>query len=290
MSEKPQLIIENAIKLFSKNSISSTSIQDIATESGISKGAFYLHFKSKDALLVAIIDYYSNMITETIQTNAYEKLTPRDQYIHKLTDLFSSIIKHKDFILVQLKEPTIPLTEEMTSQLRKLNFKLTQFHQSYLLQLYGKEAKSIRWDLTFMIDGIFHSYLKFLIYAPVIEVRQMVEFVLGRIDSIAQNLSAEHALLSDELIDPFLSDFFDEPSQKTVALALSEIRSSISTLENKEELLVSMEILEEELGQPAPRLPIIQGMLLNLRSEEVLQPAIQKLVLHYQLNDSLFTD
>lgn len=40
MTEKNKLIIENAIKLFSTNSISSTSIQDIATESGISKGAF----------------------------------------------------------------------------------------------------------------------------------------------------------------------------------------------------------------------------------------------------------
>ena len=290
MSEKNQLIIESAIKLFSINSISSTSIQDIASESGISKGAFYLHFKSKDALLIAIIDYYSDMITKSIQNKAYDTLPAREQYIHKLTDLFECILQHKDFILVQMREPSIPLTEEMKSSLKRLNYKSNQFHQSYLQQLYGDEAKPFVWDLTFMIDGLFHSYLKFLIYAPVIDIRDLVHFVIKRLDSLVEGLDAEQALLSDELISPFMTEFYEEETSETVPFELSELRSLISELENKDELLVSIDILEEETNQQNPRLPVIQGMLLNLHSESVLRPAIQKLVTHYHLNDSLFND
>ena len=290
MSEKNQLIIESAIKLFSINSISSTSIQDIASESGISKGAFYLHFKSKDALLIAIIDYYSDMITKSIQNKAYDTLPAREQYIHKLTDLFECILQHKDFILVQMREPSIPLTEEMKSSLKRLNYKSNQFHQSYLQQLYGDEAKPFVWDLTFMIDGLFHSYLKFLIYAPVIDIRDLVHFVIKRLDSLVEGLDAEQALLSDELISPFMTEFYEEETSETVPFELSELRSLISELENKDDLLVSIDILEEETNQQNPRLPVIQGMLLNLHSESVLRPAIQKLVTHYHLNDSLFND
>lgn len=55
---KKLMIMEKAIELFSKNGVESTSIQDITNACGISKGAFYLSFKSKDDLLVEITDYF----------------------------------------------------------------------------------------------------------------------------------------------------------------------------------------------------------------------------------------
>lgn len=290
MAEKNKLIIENAIKLFSTNSISSTSIQDIATESGISKGAFYLHFKSKDALVVAIIDYYSDLITSCIQKSDYDELIPREQYNQKLTDLFESILKHKDFILVQIKDPSIPLTDEMKSSLKRLNYKMTQFHQNYLTELYGEQIKPILWDLTLIIDGLFHSYLKFLIHAPVVEICTLVPYILERVDSIVEGLKPEDALLKEEQVAAVLSDFFKVDDSISVSDTLNEIRNVIKESEKKDELYVSIDMLEEESQKSHPRVPIIQGMLLNLHNEPVLRSLIQRLVTHYQLNDSLFND
>lgn len=290
MPDKNQLIIENAINLFSKKSISLTSVQDIATESGISKGAFYLHFKSKDALLVAIINFYSEMIEEHIHNTNYTTLTPRQQYSNKLTDLFEAIMEHKEFILVQLKDPVIALTDEMTASLKKVNGILNQFHQSYLLQIYGDQAKAHLWDLTFMIDGLFSSYLKFMIYAPVIELRHVVDYVLKRMDNIVEGLQSQQALLNDELINPFLSTFFEnQDGELHVPLELTKLRTAIEELDKKEELLVSIHMLEEECSKQEPRHPIIQGMLLNLKGEESLRPMIHRLVAYYHLDDSLFT-
>lgn len=48
MTEKEEKIIKAGLHLFAKNGFASTTIQDIANECNISKGAFYLHFKSKE--------------------------------------------------------------------------------------------------------------------------------------------------------------------------------------------------------------------------------------------------
>lgn len=45
-----QLIIEESFKLFYENGFSKTSIPEIMSRTGLSKGAFYHHFKSKHEL------------------------------------------------------------------------------------------------------------------------------------------------------------------------------------------------------------------------------------------------
>jgi AcrR family transcriptional regulator len=51
-------IIKESIRLFLQKSFKGTSIQQITDSLGITKGAFYWHFKSKDELLETIIDKY----------------------------------------------------------------------------------------------------------------------------------------------------------------------------------------------------------------------------------------
>ena len=48
-------IMREAAKLFQKKGILATSIQDIVNQSGISKGSFYNHFKSKEELAFYLI-------------------------------------------------------------------------------------------------------------------------------------------------------------------------------------------------------------------------------------------
>ncbi|MEC1731358.1 TetR/AcrR family transcriptional regulator, partial [Bacillus atrophaeus] len=58
MKEKEKLIIEAAIKLFAQKGYKSTSVQEIADECKMSKGAFYIYFPSKEALLLSMLNYY----------------------------------------------------------------------------------------------------------------------------------------------------------------------------------------------------------------------------------------
>ncbi len=59
-------IVTESIKLFLKTSYKGTSIQHITDTLGITKGAFYWHFKSKDELLETIIEKYDTEFLEKL--------------------------------------------------------------------------------------------------------------------------------------------------------------------------------------------------------------------------------
>lgn len=68
-------IMESAIKLFSNRGYNTASVDDICAEAGISKGAFYHHFESKQALFLALLDGWLQTIDSAIQASK-EKTAP----------------------------------------------------------------------------------------------------------------------------------------------------------------------------------------------------------------------
>jgi AcrR family transcriptional regulator len=60
------LIVKKSIGLFLRTSFKATSIQHITDALGITKGAFYWHFKSKDELLLTVIEKYDNEFLERL--------------------------------------------------------------------------------------------------------------------------------------------------------------------------------------------------------------------------------
>ena len=63
---KKQLIMEKALELFAKQGFEATSVQQITEHCGISKGAFYLSFKSKDELIITMIDHFMTQFISDI--------------------------------------------------------------------------------------------------------------------------------------------------------------------------------------------------------------------------------
>lgn len=62
-------IIESAIKLFSNRGYNAASVDDICAEASISKGAFYHHFESKQALFLALLDGWLKTIDNAIEAS-----------------------------------------------------------------------------------------------------------------------------------------------------------------------------------------------------------------------------
>src|SRR5437867_11479760 len=52
--DKPQQIIEAAIRVFARTGYYSSRVSDIAREAGIASGTIYLYFKTKDEILVTL--------------------------------------------------------------------------------------------------------------------------------------------------------------------------------------------------------------------------------------------
>ena len=51
-------ILEAAVRIFARSGISAATLEDIATEAGVTRGALCWHYHSKDDLLSAIIQHY----------------------------------------------------------------------------------------------------------------------------------------------------------------------------------------------------------------------------------------
>lgn len=81
-------IIESAIKLFSNRGFNAASVDDICAEAGMSKGAFYHHFESKQALFLALLDGWLQTIDNAIEASK-DKTAP--ETFMQMTEAFPSI-------------------------------------------------------------------------------------------------------------------------------------------------------------------------------------------------------
>ncbi len=57
VTDTKQAVIEAALRVFARSGVAAATLEDIATEAGVSRGALNWHFHSKDELLTAIIDH-----------------------------------------------------------------------------------------------------------------------------------------------------------------------------------------------------------------------------------------
>ena len=83
-------IMESSIKLFSSRGFNAASVDDICAEAGISKGAFYHHFKSKQALFLALLDEWLQTIDNAIEASK-DKTVP--ETFMQITEAFPYIFE-----------------------------------------------------------------------------------------------------------------------------------------------------------------------------------------------------
>lgn len=271
MKEKEKAIIEAAIKLYATKGFASTSIQEIVTESGISKGAFYLYFKSKDALLIAILEYYFDYIEKKLEMYEQENLSPREKFGLQLTALFNTMIEHKEFIIMQSREQAIPLNEEVKELMIRKYYEAQMYYQSSLRAIYGKKAEPHLWDLALMLEGFFNSYMKLLLFNPDgFKIDELVEYILRRVDSLVDGLEGENPVASEEKVKELINKTkaFFLAGDQDIRTIIKKMRHAIANLENNEDLNVSLEVLESEVERETPRIPVIQGMLSNFKAEQ----------------------
>ncbi|UAL51593.1 TetR/AcrR family transcriptional regulator [Metabacillus dongyingensis] len=280
MKEKEKRIIEAAMSLFAKKGVTSTSIQDIANECGISKGAFYLYFKSKEALLLDTFKYHFELIHSKMEAVRQRDLEPRALLIAQLSCQLSEINKHKDFIIMQMRENAIPNNPSMAAFIQKMNADSNLFVKNALLAIYGESIEEYIWDLSTILQGMIHSYLKFIIFEKAeLDFDELAAFLLNRVDDVASGLkvSKEKPILSSER-EKNLFSF-------CTAIHLDELLAKIeqSKQQLSGDLLVTLEVLEAEIKEDSPRTAVIQGMLANLNQDPALAELQKSIAAYYQI-------
>ena len=75
--ERRAQIIESAIQVFARQGFASTRMDDVAAESGLSKGLLYWYFKSKEDIIIAIADLLFSAEFHKMQSLSVEGQTAR---------------------------------------------------------------------------------------------------------------------------------------------------------------------------------------------------------------------
>jgi TetR/AcrR family transcriptional regulator, transcriptional repressor for nem operon len=88
-----QKLLASALSLIRQKGYSSTSVDELCAEAGVTKGAFFHHFKSKDALAVAAANHWSEITGAFFETAPY----------HRQGDPLERVLGYLDFRKALLK-------------------------------------------------------------------------------------------------------------------------------------------------------------------------------------------
>jgi AcrR family transcriptional regulator len=283
MKEKEKLIIETSIKLFASKGFSATSVQEIVNECDISKGAFYLYFKSKEALLLAIMKYYFEMIRDQVDLIELEDLAPYEKFRKQLEFQLVEVWKHKEFIIMQIRENAMPFNEDIHALLHQMKIHTYEFYKRRLTAIYGDEIEPYFWDLSLIIQGILKSYLEVVMLDKVeLDFHYLSGFILKRVDDLVYGLlgSGEEPVLSTRKLAPLLQSAEAGPVNEGMLIRM--IEEQLESVED-ETGLVSLEVIKEEILKEETRPVVIRGMIVNLEGSPSLRGLVEKIREYYKL-------
>ncbi|GAK03957.1 LOW QUALITY PROTEIN: transcriptional regulator, TetR family [Geomicrobium sp. JCM 19037] len=270
MSEKREAILKKAIHLFATDGFHPTSIQDICTISGISKGAFYLHFRSKDELLFKIYEYYYEGLNHKIDEVRRQALHPRESFEQQMTVHFQEVLRHRDFIVMQLQEQELSTNPTIAQFVREMKEQRQKWYIETFAAIYGEEFQPHIYDLSIMLDGITKSYLQTLLDLDSnLDPSTLAQFIRRRIDELAAGKKSPNLFLQ-------MNDRMVGTSNRDSAVhLLEEIRQLLShitlTEQKREQLLEAISVIEAEFEHDQPRKIIIDGMLRTMDDVEGIE-------------------
>lgn len=260
MSRK-SLIIAKAIELFARKGIEATTVQDITEACGISKGAFYLSFASKDDLVSAIIDDFLHDIVAKNNALLHEPLPAQEMLFRYIYSWLNVVYERAPFLALFLREQVNPLNERI---LKKLNEAETASNDTLLViidRLYGERARFIRYDLLVTIKGLITGYTDFVVRHPqAYNLEALARFLVERIDCLVEH--HPRAYITPEMWGKRAeSEALAVPTKESVRRLIASFRGRYAELPLVEETL---QLLEEEMAAPEPRKALVKGLLSNL--------------------------
>ena len=274
---KKQLIIENAIQLFAEQGFEATSIQQITDKCGISKGAFYLSFKSKDELIFSLIDYFMTEVVADIE-QVVNSERPNSQLLYDYyTETFNTFKKHADFARIFMKEHRTTFNVEIFEKIESYMFTLNKLVHEIVTKQFPNVSDLMVPDLVFTIQAFSRDYGElFLKHQVDIDIDVLCSSLVEKISIIA-----EHATI------PFFSlEWMHSMNTCSTKFTKEEL---IQFLQQKitefDDTLIkdSIEILRNHLINPSLSPALEQGLLKNLRAN-----SHSKWIAHiYEVSDKL---
>lgn len=257
---KRQLIINQAIEIFAKKGFESTSIQEITEQCGISKGAFYLSFKSKDELIISIIDHFMSQLTDDIDRVVNTEQHNEKKIFMFYFSIFQFMEKHRSFALIFAMEQMHHLGKEIFVKMTAYDQQFSIYILQLLEKVYGVAISSIKYDLLLCIKGFIKAYSGLIILqkSPN-DITLLSHSLVDKTNSLANH--AKIAYISENMFQHLSTTISHTLTMQQIIEEINQL------LQGKEDQLESesLRILLDQLQNEMPSQAIIRGMVSNLK-------------------------
>ena len=254
---KKQMILEAAVKLFAEKGIESTSVQQITEKCGISKGAFYLHFKSKEELTVSILDHFmQNALLKIDQSVISTELHDEKLYQYYYESL-SYFQQYKSLALIFLREQMADVGD-ICFQKMLFYEGLTMLTISEMLDsIFGDQIAETKYDLILLMQGMLKTYMNALLFInQTLDIHIIARSLVEKTKVLAKHSSIY--ILNKTHLSHDLSSII---SSDIIRAELEAIETTDLTLLEQQ----SIEVLVEQFQQPIQQQAIVVGLLHNIK-------------------------
>ncbi|SFA85197.1 transcriptional regulator, TetR family [Lentibacillus halodurans] len=285
MVQRHEELLDAAVQLFQNNGFHATSVEDITKACGISKGAFYKHFDSKENMILELLQrYYDDMFREA--DKFAEDLQQSSLLVlkRKITVELEKSIEYRFFFLALVSEFPPYVKGPIPDFLDRIQETHHEWHKQALMDAFGSKTKRYLSDLAVIMEGILHNYLMHIIWkGDALPLDRLGNLIAECLKSIAEN---------DEGIFPILPVYSNEGScHGTIKEYMNhELNTLRSELNNKTEKspalkkdLQTIDLLMEEIAEEKPREFLVDALLAQLHRRSYLKTRITKVLTAWEI-------
>lgn len=278
MNEKKKRMIETAIDLFAQKSFHTVSVKEITDKSGVSKGAFYIYFDSKEDLVLAIYKYYYQVIMDRIIEVGSQHKDPKRSLIEQLNMFFETLFHNRSFILMLLRDQVSlgPKVKEMIYQIKDQQM---EWAKNNLRAIYGSQIQPYILDGAIILQGLMHSYSNYMVieHHQNIDLPELSRFIVKRLDDCVQGMiqSKEPPVIQEIEKTDDLEHMLDKVEVK--------FQSANIPPEQRRDLTEALSVLKRELVKNRPNPIIVQAMLNQFQSVQPLKEVYKSLINHHTI-------
>ncbi|PZE21505.1 TetR/AcrR family transcriptional regulator [Paenibacillus xerothermodurans] len=275
MNDKKTMLIQSAMKLFGERDYHTTSVQDIVNLAGVSKGAFYQHFPSKEELLFSIFNHHFERVhTELREAESNPHLTPRDLLIRGILVQCQLILENKNFLCMLVKGTAF--TEKAISEvMTRESLEMARWFQKRIIELYGPDIEAHSMDCASMLHGCLKEYFFFFIFCNYpIDGTKLAGYLVERLDDLVEGIRRKRPTpILQSALEP-LDQVYQTDKQRLESLTEHielRIRSHQPDTQTAHTMLQTLETIVAELQKEQPSAIIIQGLynyLLTLAKQD----------------------
>lgn len=255
---KKQLIMEKALELFAQQGIEATSIQQITERSGISKGAFYLSFKSKDELILSIIDYFMADFSATIDHIVKNTTQPTDllyKYFYTLLSLFK---KQAGFAKMLLTDLPKTINDDLFKRLHYYNGIISEQLINIIDIQFPHIAPQMKVDHVYFVRGLVGMYTEQFIHCQhtTIDLHQLCNALVEKVTILAEHATIPAVSKEALFLHQEMELMPKERILHFIELSIAELQQGLQ--------YESLLLLQQQLHGTSLPPTIVEGLLNNL--------------------------